>query len=79
MEIVFDNLKDAFLICGPEEMILGCIEALAFFGVSKDKIIYELFTTPVNLGVEKEKNNDCMFLETSLRSRILIPKMYKSN
>lgn len=54
--------KDAFLICGPEEMILGCIEALAFFGVSKDKIIYELFTTPVNLGVEKEKNK---FIGTS--------------
>ena len=42
--------KDAFLICGPEEMILGCIEALEFYGVAEDKIIYELFTSPVKLG-----------------------------
>ena len=49
--------KDAFLICGPEEMILGCIEALEFFGVTKEKIIYELFTTPVNLGVEEDKSD----------------------
>ncbi|MDG2504611.1 MAG: 2Fe-2S iron-sulfur cluster-binding protein [Crocinitomicaceae bacterium] len=47
--------NDAFLICGPEEMILGCIEALEFFGVAKNKIIYELFTTPVSLGVEVKK------------------------
>ena len=51
--------KDAFLICGPEEMILGCIEALEFYGVAEDKIIYELFTSPVKLGVEKDKNNFC--------------------
>ena len=49
--------NDAFLICGPEEMILGCIEALEFFGVAKEKIIYELFTTPVNLGVEEDKSD----------------------
>ena len=49
--------KDAFLICGPEPMILGCIEALEFFGVSNDKIIYELFTTPVNLGIEEDKTS----------------------
>lgn len=53
-----DFLKnDAFLICGPEEMILGCIEALEFFGVAKSKIIYELFTTPVSLGVEVKKES----------------------
>ena len=49
--------KDAFLICGPEQMILGCIEALEFFGISKDKIIYELFTTPVTLGIEEDKTS----------------------
>ena len=38
-------------------MILGCIEALEFFGVAKNKIIYELFTTPVSLGVEVKKEN----------------------
>ena len=46
---------DKFYLCGPEEMILGCIEALEFFGVAKNKIIYELFTTPVSLGVEVKK------------------------
>ena len=49
--------SDAFLICGPEEMILGCIEALEFFGVAKNKIIYELFTTPISLGVEAKKES----------------------
>ena len=38
---------DAFYICGPEEMIMSAIETLKVFGVSEDKIIYELFTTPV--------------------------------
>lgn len=60
-KLIKDDLKflqkDAFLICGPEEMILGCIEALEFFGVTKEKIIYELFTTPVNLGVEEDKSD----------------------
>ena len=49
--------NDAFLICGPEEMILTCIEALEFFGVAKNKIIYELFTTPISLGVEEKKES----------------------
>lgn len=43
---------DAFLICGPEEMIISVTEALKLFGVSKEKIIYELFTTPVILATE---------------------------
>ena len=51
--------KDAFLICGPEEMILGCIEALEFYGIAEDKIIYELFTSPVKLGVGKDKKDFC--------------------
>jgi ring-1,2-phenylacetyl-CoA epoxidase subunit PaaE len=38
---------DAFFICGPEEMIVAATETLKIFGVSEDKIIYELFTTPV--------------------------------
>ena len=46
-----DLLKaDAFLICGPEEMIQTIDENLRFFGVSKEKIRYELFTTPVKLA-----------------------------
>ena len=52
-----DLLKaDAFLICGPEEMIQTVDENLRFFGVSKDKIRYELFTTPVLLAPQAIEN-----------------------
>ncbi len=37
---------DGFFICGPEELIFTTKEVLELFGVSKDKIHYELFTTP---------------------------------
>lgn len=44
-----ENLKSAneFFICGPEEMILNASAALNDAGVAKDKIHFELFTTPV--------------------------------
>lgn len=43
-----DLLKaDGFYICGPEEMIVNVSEVLKTFGVPKDKIHFELFTTPV--------------------------------
>jgi len=35
---------DGFYICGPEEMIKGAIDALKFYGVSDDKVHFELFT-----------------------------------
>ena len=38
---------DVFFICGPEKMILDISETLELFGVAKDKIKFELFTTPV--------------------------------
>ncbi len=38
---------DVFLLCGPEEMIVGAIEVLTVFGIPKEKIVFELFTTPV--------------------------------
>lgn len=40
---------DGFYFCGPEEMIADAIEALKVFGVSEDKLHYELFTTPTLL------------------------------
>jgi len=40
---------DGFYMCGPEEMIEATIESLKLFGVAKDKVHYELFTTPVLL------------------------------
>lgn len=48
-----DILKaDAFFLCGPEKMILDCVETLKFFGVSEKKIHFELFTTPVLMKQE---------------------------
>jgi ring-1,2-phenylacetyl-CoA epoxidase subunit PaaE len=49
-----DLLKaDSFLICGPEAMIQTVEDNLKFFGVSSDKIRYELFTTPVLLASQQ--------------------------
>lgn len=49
-----DLLKaDAFFICGPEQMILDVSSTLEFFGVAKDKIHFELFTTPVLMKSEE--------------------------
>lgn len=41
--------SDAFFLCGPEIMIQSAIETLELFGVPKEKIHYELYTTPINL------------------------------
>lgn len=49
-----DLLKaDAFYICGPEAMIMGIQEVLQLFGVPKEKIHFELYTTPVLMKDEK--------------------------
>ena len=49
-EIIKANLSilkaDGFYICGPEDMIFGIKEALELFGVAKEKVHFELFTTP---------------------------------
>jgi ring-1,2-phenylacetyl-CoA epoxidase subunit PaaE len=45
---------DGFYLCGPELMIKGAIDALKFYGVSDDKIHFELFTVPVLLKKESE-------------------------
>lgn len=41
---------DAFFLCGPEELILEVSSTLEFFGVTKAKIHFELFTTPVHMN-----------------------------
>ena len=57
-----DLLKaDTFLICGPEAMIQTVEDNLKFFGVSKDKIKYELFTTPVLLASQKTETTHSNF------------------
>lgn len=51
---------DGYFLCGPEELIINSKEVLEMFGVAKDKIHYELFTTPVNLkqGNKEDTSND---------------------
>ncbi len=55
---------DAYFLCGPEEMIKSGLETLRLFGVSKTKIHYELFTTPLLL-VETQKEAIEVFKGTS--------------
>lgn len=49
-EIIKQDLEllkaDGFFLCGPEEMIKAGVDTLKLFGVSTEKIHYELFTTP---------------------------------
>lgn len=51
--LIKENLEllkaDAFVLCGPEKLIADVSDVLKTFGVSEDKINYELFTTPVLL------------------------------
>lgn len=57
-----DLLKaDTFLICGPEAMIQTVEDNLKFFGVSSDKIKYELFTTPVLLASQQTETTHSDF------------------
>jgi ring-1,2-phenylacetyl-CoA epoxidase subunit PaaE len=57
-----DLLKaDSFLICGPEAMIQTVEDNLKFFGVSSDKIRYELFTTPVLLASQQTESSHSDF------------------
>ena len=43
---------DGFYICGPEPMIKGAIDVLKFYGVSDEKVHFELFTEAVLLKNE---------------------------
>ncbi len=46
--------SDLFLLCGPEALVFSAKKTLNFFGVSDDKIKFELFTAPT-LFVKEEK------------------------
>ncbi|HZH85704.1 MAG TPA: 2Fe-2S iron-sulfur cluster-binding protein [Brumimicrobium sp.] len=50
-EIIRGNLEllkaKGFYLCGPEKVIVNAQNVLKKFGVSEDKMFYELFTTPV--------------------------------
>lgn len=49
--------SDAFMLCGPEEMIFEVSDLLKSFGVSEDKIRFELFTPPTAKKDSKSKSS----------------------
>jgi len=63
--------SDGFFICGPESMIVDIVEVLKTFGVSEDKVFYELFTTPTILGSKTTGNAGGSFSGTSKVTVIL--------
>ena len=46
---------DAFYLCGPEKMIVDISDSLNEFDVNKNKIHFELFTTPVLMASETKQ------------------------
>lgn len=44
-----------FYLCGPEQVIVNAQKVLKKFGVSEEKMYYELFTTPVLMESTKEE------------------------
>lgn len=69
--------SDAFFICGPEEMILAIQEVLTVFGVSKDKIHFELFTTPVLSKGNVTSSGESNFKGISKVSAILDGEIFR--
>lgn len=63
--------SDGFFLCGPEAMIVDIVEVLNTFGVSEDKIFYELFTTPTVLGSKSTSTGGGSFSGTSKVTAIL--------
>lgn len=52
---------DTFYICGPEQMIMDVKDTLAALHVPKEKVLFELFTTPVSgakAAVAKKETTD---------------------
>ncbi len=52
---------DEYFICGPEEMIMSVNESLKKNNIDKNKIHFELFTTPVKLKSENTTNVEAAF------------------
>jgi len=48
---------DAFMLCGPEQLIVDAKTILTTFGVAEDKIHFELFTTPVLMESTKTEES----------------------
>lgn len=63
--------SDGFFLCGPETLIVESVDVLKSFGVSEDKIFYELFTTPTILGSKATNESGNSFSGTSKVTVIL--------
>jgi ring-1,2-phenylacetyl-CoA epoxidase subunit PaaE len=50
--------SDVFMLCGPEEMIFEISDLLKSFGVSENKVRFELFTTPTKEKSDKKASSD---------------------
>lgn len=60
------NLRaDGYYLCGPEAMVEAATEVLNMFGVGKQKIHFELYTTPVAMEPVTETNSSASFSGTS--------------
>ncbi len=67
---------DAFFICGPEEMIFDIKEVLSIFGVAKEKVHFELFTTPVT-KISENANDSSTFTGVAKVSGILDGEIFR--
>ena len=71
-EIVKSNLDllkaNGFYLCGPEPVIINAQNVLKKFGVSEDKMFYELFTAPVLM----ESNEKAVVSDFSGMSKVTI-------
>jgi len=74
-EIIKSDLNllkaDAYYLCGPEALIKDAKEVLELFGVAKNKIHFELFTTPVLLKSDETTVSSTLFEGISEVSVIL--------
>ena len=61
---------DGFYLCGPEGMVRDVSDVLGEVGVDKNKIHYELFTTPL-VKDETKKNNNSDFTGESQVTAIM--------
>jgi ring-1,2-phenylacetyl-CoA epoxidase subunit PaaE len=61
---------DAFYVCGPEQLIKDVTDLLTLFGVTKSKIHFELFTTPVLL--QQAINEKSVEFEGDSKVRVIL-------
>lgn len=69
MEVYMNDTVDAAYICGPEEMIKAVQNGLETKGLSKEKIHFELFTSPTAVkkeSIELPKNSPKISAEVTI-------------